>query len=403
MKNKIIQLISIAVIAFAGFLTVANAMPSLAEMGYNDEEYLERNWARVELATKIENEIIDRYEIKNAFEDVYPDYFGGIYISDDARNLVIQIVEKNIPQKGTDEYKFYNEITTMDESIKIEYVSYSFNELNEVNSQISTLVEDNENLTGAYIDIINNTTVVELDDNSMINQEILKRNIKERNLSRIKMDKTNIITYKKGYKAENTAKTNLNVGGDIGREICSMGFRTRYNGYDGYVTAGHCVKNLYDVKTGKPQKELIQYNNNESFDYAFVRVYGDYRPTNTLEYMDLNIMSLSTAKYCLNITVNMAIAKVGITTHYTTGKVTGLKQTIKNDDGVTIKGLYKSDLKIDKGDSGGAVFIPKSDANGGSILVGIANSGIKGVLGIGRAMFFTSINDIPSQLIENRY
>jgi len=402
MKNKVKKILALMLVVFTGFLSIVSAAPANIETEF-DDEYLNRNWNMVELATKIENKIMKRYNIKETFEDIYPDYFGGLYVSDDARNLIIQIVEKNIPQEGTDEYKFYQEITTLDEAVKIEYVNYSFNELNEVNNQVSTLVEDNENLTGAYIDIINNTTVVELDENSMINQEKLKREIKKKNLSRIKPDKTDLITYKKGYKAENTAKINLNVGGDIGGEICSMGFRTRYNGYDGYVTAGHCVKNLYDVKTGKPQKELIQYNNNESFDYAFVRVYGDYKPKNILEYMDLNIMSLSPAKYSLNITVNMAIAKVGITTHYTTGKVTGLKQTIKNDEGVTIKGLYKSDLKVDKGDSGGAVFIPKSDANGGSMLVVITNSGIKGVLGIGRAMFFTSINDIPSKLIENRY
>lgn len=402
MKNKVKKILTLMLVVFTGFLSIVSAAPANIETEF-DDEYLIRNWNMVELATKIENKIMKRYNIKETFEDLYPDYFGGLYVSDDARNLIIQIVEKNIPQEGTADYKFYQEITTLDEAVKIEYVNYSFNELNEVNNQVSTLVEDNENLTGAYIDIINNTTVVELDDNSMINQEKLKREIKKKNLSRMKLDKTDLITYKKGYKAENTAKINLNVGGDIGGEICSMGFRTRYNGYDGYVTAGHCVKNLYDVKTGKPQKELIQYNNNESFDYAFVRVYGDYKPTNILEYMDLNIMSLSPAKYSLNITVNMAIAKVGITTHYTTGKVTGLKQTIKNDEGVTIKGLYKSDLKVDKGDSGGAVFIPKSDANGGSMLVGITNSGIKGVLGIGRAMFFTTINDIPSKLIENRY
>lgn len=178
MKNKIIQLISIAVIAFAGFLTVANATTSLKEIGFTDEEYLERNWERVELATKVENKIMEHYGIKDAFEDTYPSYFGGLYVSDDARNLVIQIVENKIPKEGTEEYKFYKEITTMDNSIKIEFVDYSFNELNEVNNQVSNIVGVEDKLQGeaigGYIDVMNNTIVVEMKENSIAKQELVK-------------------------------------------------------------------------------------------------------------------------------------------------------------------------------------------------------------------------------------
>lgn len=135
---------------------------------------------------------------------------------------------------------------------------------------------------------------------------------------------------------------------------------------------------------------------------------SNYIPTNTLEFQEVNIMTLAVEKTIPTITVNMAIAKVGITTHYTSGKITGLNQSVTykdEDTGVKekINGLVKSNLKSDRGDSGGTVFIPRVDSKGGSIPIGVLSGGGNGFLGIGRTMYFTSINDMHTPIKEGRY
>ena len=100
----------------------------------------------------------------------------------------------------------------------------------------------------------------------------------------------------------------------------------------------------------------------------------------------------------------MAVAKSGFKTEYTDGKVKGLNQTVeyKDENGnvtETIKGLVKTDVKSDHGDSGSVVFIPKTDADGGSVVVGVLSGGSKGaIFGIGRTMYFTDLTSMPGEL-----
>lgn len=74
-----------------------------------------------------------------------------------------------------------------------------------------------------------------------------------------------------------------------------------------------------------------------------------------------------------------------------------------NDKEKNIKGLVKSNLGNDKGDSGGVVLIPLSGGKGEALPIGVVSGGSKGLLGIGRSMYFTSIYDVLSQFLNNRY
>lgn len=405
MKNKLIIICSLIIAFTVCFLGTVNASENFNEEYDQDETYLERNWERVQLASEIEKKIMEYYQISDVFDDMYPSYFGGLYISDDAKNLIIQIVEKNIPDTNLEDYKIYKEITTLDDSIMIEYVDYSFNELNDANNQLSDMTMDylTENtILGNYIDVKNNTVVVEQKDNSIASQGLIKRQLNKNNYN-----KSKLITFITGDYSFTYAKKVVNVGGAIGNgNFCSMGFRTRYHGYDGFVTAGHCVKNLATIREGVVK--YVQYSNNQKYDFAYVQTYSDYVPSNNLEHPEINIMTLANTKSSPKITVNMAIAKVGNTTKYTSGKVTGLNQSVTYKDdssGSTEKiyGLVKSNLKSGKGDSGGAVFIPRKDSEGGSILVGILSGGGNGFLGLGKSMYFTSINDIFDPFQTGRY
>ncbi|MBQ8535585.1 MAG: helix-turn-helix transcriptional regulator [Bacilli bacterium] len=121
------------------------------------EDFYERNYQLTFVARDVEA------FFKYRFGDVYPDFYGGMYISDDSYNLIVQIVEEKIPVEGTMEYYYYNELSTVDERIKTEYVKYSYNELLNINNTITDYFSNNkvfEDLNSWYIDVYNNRVVV---------------------------------------------------------------------------------------------------------------------------------------------------------------------------------------------------------------------------------------------------
>ena len=125
------------------------------------EDFYERNYQLTFVARDVEA------FFKYRFGDVYPDFYGGMYISDDSYNLIVQIVEEKIPEKGTMEYYYYNELSTVDERIKLEYVKYSYNELLNINNTITDYFSNNkvfEDLNSWYIDVYNNRVVVNFVD-----------------------------------------------------------------------------------------------------------------------------------------------------------------------------------------------------------------------------------------------
>jgi len=366
---------------------------------YNfEQEYYEKNYARAELATKIEGMLFEKYDIKDPYNDKYPDFFGGMYLDDTADHLIIQVVKEKI---GSD-YDFFKEITNLDDSIVIEYVSNSFNELNDTNNYIGdNMSKIDKNILGTYIDVRNNAVSVDVDKKILksknlfdIENNLLKSNRKIDN-KKIKIEYT---TASSSY-----SPTYINAGGyiNVNAGSCSMGFRTKYNNKKGYVTAGHCAVGSTTFPTGSIK--LSQFKHNQKYDYAFVQTYSSYEPTNNLAYPNSSntVTKLAVVSYCPAITVNLAIAKSGNTTFYTTGKVLGLNQTVnykdENNTVTTIKGLVKSNVNSYKGDSGAVVFIPRTDANGGAVPIGILSGGGGGI------MYFTSINTLPASLQTGRY
>lgn len=415
MKNKVLLLfISIIAIALGFFITSVNA---LGKTKVISEKYFENNLARVSLAEKVYSRLISYYNIKNNFEDVYPSYFGGLYISEDATALVIQVVKSNIPTETESDYSLYNEIINMDKSIKIEYVDYSFNELNSVNNYLSNYFSSglikSDNFNAVYIDVINNTVGVDLTDDSQIQQENFKKTIFDSKMqvnSEINFDLKTIFDSKLVTVSQSDrlyTMANLNAGGKYLRvssqswNYCSMGFRTRYNGKNGYVTAGHCAAGYSSFPSGTIR--LKQFTNNQNYDYAFVETNSSYIPVNTLAASGVSGMTkLAVITYCPTIVTNMAIGKVGATTNYTAGKVTAINVTAAylNADGQTytyIKGMMKSTVHSQPGDSGAIVLIPRTDVNGGAIPLGILSGGN------GTDMYFTSINNLPAALQTGTY
>lgn len=406
--KKNLRFLLIIAIFYIGLIPNVSALTGEGLEKDNNEEYLKRNWELIQLSTKVQNKIKEYYKIEKEYEDKYPDYYGGIYMNDDATSLVIQIVKKYVPDEKDSEYNIYKEIVEMDNKIKIEYVDYSFNELNAVNNNVSDYMAlmdlNNDNVRGTYIDIMKNKIVVEVKENNDKEQKKIKNNIamgKNNIISKL-VESSKIFIFKEAGITSITK--NIITGSKIyGDNSCTIGPRIYYNG-SGYLTAGHCVKNLKYTPKGTVIKSV--YSNGGRYDYAYVHITDNQTNlTNTLEKSssDGKVTKLAVVDYCPSITTNMAIAKVGAVTGYTSGKVTGLNQTVTNDDDITIHGLVKSNVKTDKGDSGGPVFIPRTDSQGGAIAIGIVNmKETTTILGIFVASYFTNIYDLPSYL-QNRY
>lgn len=396
-KKNLLLYLGILTFIFIGSITTVIAS-GISDVKITDDTiYLENNWDKVLLADKIQNIITNHYNIKDHYNDLYPAYYGGMYINDDATNLVIQIVKKYIPDKGSEDYFVYDRIISMDDSIKIEYVDNSYNELNSANNRISDFMSsntsDSKNIISSSINVINNKVDVGLLVNGDSQQSKLK--------SKVFTGGENIDLDIINFSEEDYSRpsTNLYVGGSIGNG-CSMGFRVRYNGKNGFVTAGHCARNNVNFFTGTAK--VWQFANNQYYDYAFVETNTSYIPLNNLAFSMDNVKTLGVYNTCPTITANMQIAHVGKTSGYRKGKVKKLNQTIKykmdDNSTITIKGLITSDVFQEAGDSGGAVFIPRTDADGGAVAIGILSGGINHE----NAMYFTSINDLPRSL-QTRY
>lgn len=393
MKKKIFLILSIT------FLCIIVRVNAMASEVY-DDDLIQKNFERVNVATKIQKELNNYYNISDIYFGKYPSYFGGMYVTNDATNLVIQIVRKNIPNQDSDEYKIYNKIVNMDNSVKVEYVSHSFNELNEVNNNIAdTLFKDKdtkEEVTASYIDIMNNNVTVEVvSDNSL--QKIKSNESKISTYTLSPNFNSDIVKFTTGKK--NETFTDIKAGGYISAKnggSCSMAMRVKYKGKVGFLTAGHCTNGKWSsIQSGSVK--VSQFANNKNYDYAFIQTNSSYNPTNKLAYTASDITYLGVVDYCPTITANMITAKVGNATKYTTGRVTKFNISVTyKEDKKTIKGLFASNVYAAKGDSGGVFIIPRSDANGGAIAIGILSGGN------GNETYFTSINSLPSEL-QNRY
>lgn len=146
--------------------------------------YLKRSEEMVLLSTKVENEML-----KNNNE--YPSYYGGMYIDDGAYNLVLQIVEDNIPNKEESQYSSYDKVIHMDNKIIIQYVKNKYSDLLDVYNEINNYYEEvnydttkrefNE-FSSYYIDIKSNSVIVLFNNKLLIDneKEIIQNNLEEK-------------------------------------------------------------------------------------------------------------------------------------------------------------------------------------------------------------------------------
>lgn len=377
-KSKIFIILSLFTIGLFITLVNVNAEENVSALALNKKQ--------TEVANKIQ---------KEAKEQDYPSYYGGVYISEDSSHVILQVVEDNIPKVRTsNEYSKFNALSKMSNNIEVEYVKNSYKELNDLNNQLieyySSPNADITNLVAHYVDTFENVVVVKLKDVNL--NEINK-------VKKSAFDSTN---YSKTIQKEDLiifsqAKPNSDYSLKAGEEIstskgkCSMGYRVKVNGKKGYITAGHCFSGTGDSSTGGTVK-WRKYSGN--VDAAFVQsgalnVFTD--PLNDLMYTDGDIKKLNASVSAMPA-VNSTVAKAGFTTKYTTGQIKNLNYSA-NYNGTYFTGLVATNMKADHGDSGGPVFIPQN-IEGGATLLGIikGDSDYNGAAYVNADNIFSALN-----------
>ncbi len=294
-----------------------------------------------EKANLIANQIALTYYDQNSNEVKYPNSFGGQYINDN-NELVIQIVKDAKEKSILDTTKKY------DENIVYEYVNNSYEELNKVNDAIIAYFTqkdvDTKSLSANYVDTKNNIVVVELKNNTLEEQEWFKSNVIDSPLIRFVKNEQNV-----------TLTSTYNAGGNI-NNICSIGFRARMNGVDGFMTAAHCfVRNENVIGFGVVTERIRDDAN--GIDGEFIALSSGNTVTNNLQYpvYPSSVLSTLTSTFHVNVEGGL-IAKEGFATQLTKGVISNTNYSYTDKQGNYFAKFILTNVLCNNGDSGGVVF-----------------------------------------------
>lgn len=303
------------------------------ELGENYKSELEQNEKAVSNAQSIEK----NFEKNEKGDTIYPDYFGGMYINED-NQLVIQIIKNKVSTSNTEKY---SKLTNGYSNTNLEYVKYSYQELNKIHDEIlDYFLNDNKSVvvTGLYVDVLSNNVVVELKEKSEETIELFKE----------KVNNSPMIRFEKGQNFETI--TNLNPGASYGN--CSFAYRARLSGKNGIVTAAHCVSSGQSLSFGTVKK----WQRSGSIDAAWIETNSSNTPTNTLAQKPpfSNITTIAT-NVVTSFYSGQRVAKLGGTTGFTVGSVTNGSYSV-TVDGIAYTNLVRANLVANSGDSGGIVI-----------------------------------------------
>lgn len=351
----------------------------IKEYGENYKQIISKNEESVEKARKIES----TFSKKNNGTVEYPNYVGGLFINEND-NLVIQLVEKEVSNLKSDYLKQFS----VDDSINVEYVKNSYEDLKNVHDKIlNYFINKNKEgyITGLYIDVIKNRVVVELKEN---NEESIKK------FKDLVIDSPMVI-----YDNERVFSdiASANPGGTFTSSSnlrCSWGYRAKTSsGETGMISAGHCFTGNGASVSGIGT--VKKWKNSGSVDAAWVQTSSG---TNTLAQKPpfSNETTVSTS-VITSFYTGQKIAKLGQTTGYTTGSVTNPSYT--GTFGTKFTDLVLASLPASNGDSGAIVMEQTATFNDGFKTAGIA----KAVQENSPTMVFVKATRINSEFGLSRY
>ncbi|MBB5120726.1 streptogrisin [Streptomyces eurocidicus] len=150
---------------------------------------------------------------------------------------------------------------------------------------------------------------------------------------------------------------------------CSVGFNVRKGNTYYFLTAGHCTEGKPAYYTNSSHTTSIGPTTGTSFpgnDYGIVQ----YTNTSIPHPGEVDLYNGGTQRITAagEATVGQSVRRSGSTTRVHDGKVTGLNATVNYGSGQVVRGLIKTTVCAEPGDSGGALFA-------GSTALGLTSGG----------------------------
>ncbi len=175
------------------------------------------------------------------------------------------------------------------------------------------------------------------------------------------------------------------AGGDAiygGQYRCSLGFNVHSGSTYYFLTAGHCGNVASTWYSNSSHTTVLGTTSGSVFpgnDYALVRYTGSVSHPSSVDLYNGSSQTISSAG---NATVGQSVRRSGSTSHVHSGTVTGLNATVNYAEG-TVRGMIRTNVCAEPGDSGGALFA-------GSVALGLTSGG-SGNCSSGGTTFFQPV------------
>lgn len=165
---------------------------------------------------------------------------------------------------------------------------------------------------------------------------------------------------------------------------CSVGFNVRKGNTYYFLTAGHCTEGKPAYYANSGHTTSIGPTTGTSFpgnDYGIVQ----YTNTSIPHPSEVDLYNGGAQRITAagEATVGQSVRRSGSTTRVHDGKVTGLNATVNYGSGQVVRGLIKTTVCAEPGDSGGALFA-------GSTALGLTSGG-SGNCSSGGTTFFQPV------------
>ncbi|KQX89936.1 S1 family peptidase [Streptomyces clavifer] len=165
---------------------------------------------------------------------------------------------------------------------------------------------------------------------------------------------------------------------------CSLGFNVRSGSTYYFLTAGHCTDGAGTWYADSGRTTVLGSTSGSSFptdDYGIVR----YTNTSVAKPGTVGGQDITSAA---NATVGMAVTRRGSTTGTHSGTVTGLNATVNYGGGDIVRGMIRTNVCAEPGDSGGPLY-------SGTRAIGLTSGG-SGNCSSGGTTFFQPVTEALS-------
>lgn len=313
----------------------------------------------------------------------YPDYFGGAYINDNY-DLVLYV---------TEDAEMISPLSN-DDGVIVEIVSYSYNELVDMVSDLAERVWGNPDaglpftVASIYVYDTENRVVVELEEYTEENVQIFKNLICD----------SPMLVFQQGYpvlddfpveepsnmdsngRALLDTKNTFNLGESIASvgattSKTSIGFRCKKGDVNGFVTACHgnitVGATVHEGEnTTNPIGKVTQTQFSGSVDASFVALDKTVTLTNKVGSTSTSLVS---NHWVTDLANDTSLYKYGASSLGSSGKVLSTSASYSpSGSSIIISDCYKFSTGSEHGDSGGIVY---AYVNGDYVPAGIVNAG----------------------------